>query len=94
MTDGTGLLGTVLLQPLATTLVFAVVFGKLAKFPSDGIALEETLEEIERQIILQVSEKTNWNQTKASKLLQMNRDKLRYRMKQYDLARETARSVS
>ncbi len=58
--------------------------------PIAGFPLEEALGEIEREIIRLASEKTNWNQTRTAKLLKMNRDKLRYRMKHYRLDSEHA----
>jgi DNA-binding NtrC family response regulator len=58
-----------------------------------GFPLEETLEEIERRLIVQASEKTGWNQSLTARLLRMNRDKLRYRMKQHGLIREGAHSA-
>ncbi|MFH1278756.1 MAG: sigma-54 dependent transcriptional regulator [Candidatus Eisenbacteria bacterium] len=53
----------------------------------EGIDLEVTLQEIEKELILRFSEKAGWNQTLTSRLLGMNRDKLRYRMKLYDIQR-------
>ncbi len=54
----------------------------------EGFPLEKALQEIEKMIILQASERTSWNQTGTARLLRMNRDKLRYRMKHHDLARD------
>ncbi|MBN1827066.1 MAG: sigma-54-dependent Fis family transcriptional regulator [Candidatus Eisenbacteria bacterium] len=58
------------------------------RIPHEGYPLETELEAIERRVILRAAEAAEWNQTKTSRLLHMNRDKLRYRMKQYDLRRE------
>jgi DNA-binding NtrC family response regulator len=58
------------------------------EIPSDGVPLEKLLEELERLAILKASEQTGWNQSRASALLGMNRDKLRYRMKVYGIHRE------
>ncbi len=71
-------------------LLFEAAEGKI---PLDGITLQKHLEWMEKEIILQASEKTNWNQTRTAKLLHMNRDKLRYRMKQYGLDREPSHSA-
>lgn len=58
------------------------------EIPHDGIPLEKILEELERIAILKASEQAGWNQSRASALLGMNRDKLRYRMKVYGIHRE------
>jgi DNA-binding NtrC family response regulator len=59
------------------------------RIPSEGFPLEETLNMIEKEIICQVNERVQGNQTRAAKILHMNRDKLRYRMKQYEIERES-----
>jgi DNA-binding NtrC family response regulator len=55
-----------------------------------GIPFEEWIERIERGLILRASETTAWNQTRTADLLQTTRDKLRYRMKQYNLREASA----
>ena len=40
---------------------------------------------MERALILRASCATNWNQSKTAELLQLKRDKLRYRMKLYQI---------
>jgi DNA-binding NtrC family response regulator len=60
------------------------------QFPEAGYDFEKLMQEIETQIIVQASKKTNWNQTKTSLLLGMNRDKLRYRMKLYQIHKAKA----
>jgi len=62
--------------------------------PSVGIPFEEILGEIERALILKASEFSSWNQSRTAELLQLKRDKLRYRMKLYDLARPRDRQVA
>ena len=62
--------------------------------PSSGIPFEEILGEIERALILKASEFSNWNQSRTAELLQLKRDKLRYRMKLYDLTRPRDRQVA
>lgn len=49
--------------------------------PSQGISLEE----VERNLVVQALEKTSWNVTRAAKLLGLSRDTLRYRMEKYRL---------
>lgn len=49
--------------------------------PRQGISLEE----LERDLVLQALEKTSWNVTQAAKLLGLTRDTLRYRMDKFRL---------
>jgi two-component system response regulator AtoC len=51
----------------------------------DGIPFEALVEQVERALILRASCATNWNQSKTAELLQLKRDKLRYRMKLYQI---------
>jgi two-component system response regulator AtoC len=53
------------------------------QFPGDGIDLESALGELEREVIQRAFDWTRGNQSRAAQLLQMKRDKLRYRMKLY-----------
>ncbi len=53
--------------------------------PATGIAFESLVEELERALILRASYATKWNQSRTAELLNLKRDKLRYRMKLYDL---------
>ena len=68
------------------TLLGALGDALDGRIPGEGFDLEGALRQIEEQVIRRVSERTNWNQTQSSRLLLMNRDKLRYRMKQYNLS--------
>jgi DNA-binding NtrC family response regulator len=54
----------------------------------EGIPFEALIEELERALILHASYATNWNQSRTAELLQLKRDKLRYRMKLYELQPE------
>lgn len=49
--------------------------------PDEGISLEE----VEREILLQALEKHNWNQTRAAKYLDVSRKTLIYRMEKFGL---------
>ncbi len=51
------------------------------KLPEQGISLYE----LEKQVIAQALRKTNYNQTRASKLLGISRDTLRYKQKKYGI---------
>ncbi|MCK4547784.1 MAG: sigma-54-dependent Fis family transcriptional regulator [Candidatus Eisenbacteria sp.] len=62
------------------------------QFPESGFDFEALLNKVEKEIILQASNQTAWNQTRTSLLLGMNRDKLRYRMKLHDI-RKTKRGA-
>jgi two-component system, NtrC family, response regulator AtoC len=53
--------------------------------PGDGIPFESLIEELERALILRASYATKWNQSRTAELLNLKRDKLRYRMKLYQL---------
>jgi len=53
--------------------------------PVDGIPFEKLVEELERALIVRASCATKWNQSRTAELLNLKRDKLRYRMKLYAL---------
>ncbi|HZI89048.1 MAG TPA: sigma-54 dependent transcriptional regulator, partial [Candidatus Polarisedimenticolia bacterium] len=53
------------------------------QIPEAGFDLEATLGQIERDIIQRALDRSNGNQSRTAGLLQMKRDKLRYRMKLY-----------
>ncbi|MFN8179556.1 MAG: sigma-54 dependent transcriptional regulator [bacterium] len=55
--------------------------------PEAGIPFEELVASLERYLLRKASEKAGWNQSQAARYLQLNRDKLRTRMKNYDLGR-------
>jgi two-component system response regulator AtoC len=56
--------------------------------PPAGVPFEALVEELERALILHASYATKWNQSRTAELLQLKRDKLRYRMKLYQLQPE------
>jgi two-component system, NtrC family, response regulator AtoC len=53
--------------------------------PETGIPFEVLVEQVERALILRASYATNWNQSKTAEFLNLKRDKLRYRMKLYQI---------
>ena len=53
--------------------------------PESGIPFEPLIEELERALIIKVSYATKWNQSRTAEILNLKRDKLRYRMKLYQL---------
>ncbi len=56
--------------------------------PEEGIDFEDLVGSLERWLITQAAEKADWNQSLAARYLQLNRDKLRTRMKNHDLSRQ------
>jgi DNA-binding NtrC family response regulator len=55
----------------------------------DGIPFEALVEELERSLILKASYATKWNQSRTAEMLRLKRDKLRYRMKLYEIHPES-----
>lgn len=53
--------------------------------PEGGIPFETIVEGVERALILKASEATGWNQSRTAQILNLKRDKLRYRMKIYSI---------
>lgn len=53
--------------------------------PEEGVDFDELISHIEKQLILKASEQSGWNQSKTARLLNMKRDKLRYRMKNFKI---------
>ena len=53
--------------------------------PSTGIPFEPLVEELERALIMRASYATNWNQSRTAELLNLKRDKLRYRMRLFGI---------
>ena len=58
-----------------------------------GIPFEPLVEELERALILRASYATKWNQSRTAEMLNLKRDKLRYRMKLYALQSEDGAST-
>lgn len=56
--------------------------------PDDGVDLEAIVAELEKELIIKASEQTGWNQSRTARLLNLKRDKLRYRMKGYNLGED------
>jgi two-component system response regulator AtoC len=50
-------------------------------FPEDGLAFEELLGSVEQELIEKAMHEAGGNQSRAARLLQLNRDKIRYRLK-------------
>jgi len=56
--------------------------------PEDGIDFDGVVAELEKELIMKASEQSGWNQSKTARLLNMKRDKLRYRMKSFSMPDE------
>ena len=57
---------------------------------SEGVQLAPggmNLERLERDLVVQALERTQWNQTRAAELLGLNRDQIRYRIDKFGLTR-------
>ncbi len=57
-------------------------------FPAEGVDLEGLVQDIEKELVVKAIEQAEGNQTQAGRLLRINRDKLRYRVKIFGLERE------
>jgi len=55
------------------------------ELPDNGIDFEKLIENIERQLIIKAYHLSEQNQSKTAEALNMKRDKLRYRMKQFGM---------
>jgi DNA-binding NtrC family response regulator len=51
------------------------------ELPAQGVDLED----MEKSLVLQALERTGWNQTRAAKLLGLNRDQIHYRIEKFKL---------
>ena len=60
-----------------------VRLGDRVELPAAGIDLEQ----LERSLLVQALERTDWNQTRAATLLGLNRDQIRYRIEKFKLER-------
>ena len=56
------------------------------ELPANGIDLEQ----LERSLVVQALERSGWNQTRASALLGVNRDQIRYRIEKFKLERSAS----
>jgi transcriptional regulator with GAF, ATPase, and Fis domain len=54
--------------------------------PDDGVDFDGVVSDLEKQLIVKASEQSGWNQSKTARLLNMKRDKLRYRMKNFQIS--------
>jgi DNA-binding NtrC family response regulator len=59
--------------------------------PEPGIEFDRLVSDVEIELILKASRQCSWNQSRTAELLRMKRDKLRYRMKIYNIVSERKR---
>jgi len=57
-------------------------------FPADGVDMEGLVRELETKLLRKALSASGGNQSQAARLLGLNRDKLRYRMRQYGIDSE------
>ena len=63
--------------------------GALSRpFPDEGMALEELMDGVERELIGKAMREAGGNQSRAARFLQLNRDKIRYRLKNLNMEQE------
>jgi DNA-binding NtrC family response regulator len=72
-------------RPKAEATLGQRVDGFLNGTLEGTIPFEALVEELERALILRASYATKWNQSRTAEMLNLKRDKLRYRMKLYAL---------
>jgi DNA-binding NtrC family response regulator len=70
-----------LLEPGDFPIAAASDSSDRIELPSRGLNLEE----VERSLVTQALERTGWNQTRAAKLLGLNRDQIHYRIDKFKL---------
>jgi DNA-binding NtrC family response regulator len=75
-------------RPTTDNTIGQRIDGILNGAGDGGIPFEALVEELERALILRASYATKWNQSRTAEMLNLKRDKLRYRMKLYQLQSE------
>jgi DNA-binding NtrC family response regulator len=69
------------LEPEDFTTLTRTVSPAQFKLPPEGVSIED----VERQLLMQALERANGNQTQAGQLLGINRDQVRYRVEKFGL---------
>src|SRR5262249_24893684 len=70
------------LEPGGFRIAFAdIPQTHMVELPAPGLNLED----VEKGVVLQALERTGWNQTRAAKLLGLNRDQIHYRIEKFEL---------
>jgi two-component system response regulator AtoC len=81
-------------RPTESTIGQRVDHYLTGTLDQEGIPFEQITEDVERALILRASYATKWNQSRTAELLHLKRDKLRYRMKLYQIGPESGTSSS
>ena len=71
------------IEPDSFTTLTRSVAATQFKLPAEGLSLDE----VERQLLLQALERAGGNQTQAGQLLGINRDQVRYRIEKFGLSK-------
>jgi transcriptional regulator with PAS, ATPase and Fis domain len=69
------------LEPADFPIASARSGNHVIELPAGGIVLEN----VERDLVRQALDRTGWNQTRAAKLLGLNRDQIHYRIEKFKL---------
>jgi DNA-binding NtrC family response regulator len=72
------------LEPQDFTTLTRTVSPTQFRLPAEGVSLEE----VERQLLVQALERASGNQTHAAQLLGLNRDQVRYRIDKFGLVKQ------
>jgi DNA-binding NtrC family response regulator len=70
------------LEPRDFTTLTRTVAPTEFKLPPEGVSLDD----VERQLVVQALERAGGNQTQAGQLLGINRDQVRYRIEKFGLS--------
>ena len=92
LSDGT-ILGAAALNLPGRDTAAAPLWNELdavlaAELPEDGVDLLDLMARLEKRCVRLAMTKSDGNQSRAARLLGLNRDKLRYRLKQYGLDKD------
>ena len=80
------------LQPESSLSAVRRLENSLAQpIPEEGIDFDRLISDVEIDLITKASRQCAWNQSRTAELLRMKRDKLRYRMKIYNIETERKR---
>jgi len=69
------------LEPADFPIAASERSSHMLELPAGGLKLDE----VERSLVLQALQRTGWNQTRAAKLLGLNRDQIHYRIEKFKL---------
>ena len=67
------------------TILHKIEIALSKPYAEEGVPFEELIMSLEKDLINKAMKEVNENQSKAARLLRLKRDKLRYRLKNFDL---------